>query len=146
MSNEKQHTPERFNRAIAALVKAFFDGMLRKGDCTACAVGNICEGRSEWSNVFMTTSSGRQVLWTEEYTGIAKELINKTGYHWTELSRLEKAFEHNTRISGHDYLFTNQSAIMEYQYNGLMAVVSVLCEIEGIKEVEKVKEMFSYQH
>ncbi|MCW3109903.1 MAG: hypothetical protein JWQ09_4409 [Segetibacter sp.] len=33
---------ERFERAVSALVDAFYKGTLRKGDCAACAVGNMC--------------------------------------------------------------------------------------------------------
>lgn len=34
----------RFNKAIDALVHAYFTGTLAKGDCSFCAVGNIVAG------------------------------------------------------------------------------------------------------
>lgn len=37
-------TSERFNRAIASLVKGYMNGTLAKGTCAACAVGNIIAG------------------------------------------------------------------------------------------------------
>ena len=37
-------TSERFDRAIAALVKGYMNGTLAKGNCSACAVGNIVAG------------------------------------------------------------------------------------------------------
>lgn len=74
-----QKTTERFEKAYDALVQAFFKGTLGKGDCSACAVGNIvaaangidlkinktygiCESSGDnysWGILF-ATSDGRQ--------------------------------------------------------------------------------------
>lgn len=41
MKKPFKKTPERFNRALTALVQAFFNDTLANGACSACAVGNI---------------------------------------------------------------------------------------------------------
>jgi hypothetical protein len=154
---------ERFNRAIKALVAAFFNGTLAKGDCRACAVGNMvaCSKGVKldkkqfndisyetelifWRRVFFSNDE-RQVVRPDRYEGKAKELIDSTGYNWRELAKVEKAFEINTEIHSLKYPFFSKDEIMQDQYNGLMAVVSVLCEIEGIESQEEYKEMFAYK-
>ena len=134
---------ERFNRAITKLVKAFFENDLAAADCRKCAVGNMCDGEGVWSNVFVTGIEG-QVINEDQYIGLAKEIIDKTGYSWQELARIEKTFEENTALSWSDYFWCNKSEIMEDQYNGLMAVVDVLCEIEGFDEevTNETKKLF----
>lgn len=151
---------KRFDNAISALVKAFFDGTLGKGNCCACAVGNICAaainekpslkfgyiGNSmKWRFVFVTFSSeGQREFPSGNYKyqeGI--DLINKTGYSKVELMKVELAFELNTKIDWKKYPLADKSEIMQDQYNGLMSVVDVLCEIEGIESAE-YKKMFEY--
>ena len=133
----------RFDRAISKLVKAFFEGDLEKGDCARCAVGNICDGRNEWGDVFYTALEG-QIIDIDNYFGLSKYVIDKTGYSWQELAKIENSFELNTEIHHNKYRRFSKSAIMEDQYNGLMAVVDVLCEIEGIESGE-TKKLFEYQ-
>lgn len=152
---------KRFNDAIDALVKGYIHGTLAKGACAACAVGNIvakginCDivvnqdggfdwiGEvSLWSNVFMTRSDGKQRVDPVFYFGSIKDQIDSTGYTWQELARVERTFEQNTKISFENYQHVTPEEIDKDQLNGLYAVVDVLCEIEGIKEVEEYKLMF----
>jgi hypothetical protein len=136
-------TPERFNKALKTLVQAFFNDTLAKGNCTQCAVGNMCGGRSDWSLVFITPSHGTQRIYEDWYDGNAKNVIDKTGYTWEELARIEFSFEKNTKINGREYDNFSKQEIMEDQYRGLMAVVEVLCEIEGL-DCTPYKEAFAY--
>ncbi len=155
--------PERFERAYQALITAFFDETLAKGVCTACAVGNIvaagygekvlstthhlvgkqfhCNARnSEWSDIFYT-SDGLQKF---DNFAIIKNLeaainIVVTGYSVEELAKIEFAFEINTKLNLEIYQFKSKKEIMEDQFTGLMAVVDVLCEIEGLNSTEYKK-------
>lgn len=156
-------TSERFDRAIKALVKGFFNETLAKGSCAACAVGNIVaecidyklnknslnawssaglKCNAYWGSVF-TTTNGKQRLDFDSYIDQAKENINSTGYTIKELAKIEYAFETNTQITFNKYRTHSKKEIMEDQYNGLMAVVDVLCEIEGINPTP-YKELFKY--
>lgn len=136
-------TPERFNRAIKALVQAFFKDNLSKGDCKKCAVGNICNGRNDWYEVFMTTDSGVQLIDEHMYFGETKNVIDSTGYRWEELAEIERSFETSTKIHWQEYYRHKKSAIMQDQFNGLMAVVEVLCKLDNIEPTE-YKKAFEY--
>ncbi len=145
-------TPERFNKAISALVKAFFDGTLAKGTCAACACGNIIH----YSNNVLVPKN----IWFEDpllhkeladsagnaWTDIDRFNYNKSGYSIKELQEIERAFEGTSRIHWHSYKNSTKEQIMEDQYNGLMAVVDVLCELDGIVEKEQYKKMFTYNN
>jgi hypothetical protein len=161
----------RFNNAVAALVKGFFNETLAKGTCTACAVGNIVAHSnnikivedefmfdveqdeigitSSWSNIFcsefnFTLGEIKQNVYPENYQGISKISVDSTGYTWQELALIEIAFEKATKIIWTGYCFKNKKEVLEDQYNGLMAVIDVLCEIEGVPSKE-YKNMFSYK-
>ena len=162
---------KRFNDAITALVKGYLSDTLAKGQCCACAVGNIIaysmhydiitrvneynylsmdwteDGISpHWGEVFCSTEPGKQEINAHRYeSSIAKDQIDSTGYTWQELANVEFAFEKATNISIADYLNYSAELIDKDQLRGLYAVVDVLCEIEGItdvKEVKEFKEMF----
>ena len=144
----------RFKNAIDKLVYAFFNDELRKGSCKACAVGNICDGKEDWMYVFMTGTCGMQEIKECNYKNYLvlgsliykpKIVIDETGYYWKELARVEKAFELNTKIRGSRYHNHTKQEIMQDQYNGLMAVVDVLCDIEGYNSKE-YKKMFEYEN
>ncbi len=162
--------PERFERAYQALLTAFFDETLAKCNCTACAVGNIVAAgyntkvfkdkdtgdlkcnvvNREWSSLFVTLSNSKkqgqyfEKFYNKNYEDLlAIDNVNVTGYSVEELARVEFAFETNTIISYQNYFKYTRNEIMEDQYNGLMAVVDVLCEIEGLNSTE-YKKAFEY--
>ncbi len=141
-------TPERFNRALKALVKGYFDGTLEKGDCSMCAVGNMvgladdCFTLPKWRYVFVTNEKGYQHFDLSNYRDGAKDQIDSTGYTPFELARVEKAFESSTEIRGFSYPLHTDQAIDQDQLNGLMAVVDVLCEIDNITDPRPYREMF----
>jgi N-acetylglutamate synthase/N-acetylornithine aminotransferase len=81
---------------------------------------------------------------TDEYNdninyGRLKDL---TGYSVEELAKIEFAFETNTKISFVNYFNSTEEQIMEDQFNGLMAVMDVMIELDDVKEGEKYKETF----
>lgn len=156
-------TSKRFDNAISALVNAFLNDTLAKGDCSACAVGNIVARaicyeipksasirtisnppNRYWSRVFMTIK-GKQFVKPSSYKYEAKENIDATGYNMRDLAFIEAAFETATSIDFLEYPKYSKDAIIEDQYNGLMAVVEVLCEIDGITETRYFKDLFKYE-
>lgn len=142
---------ELFNETVSTLVHAFMNNELEKGNCYACAVGNICKkaeritrvSRDVWLNVFCT-SGNYQLVDSSGYRLSTKDLIDATGYTWQELAKIEFAFETNTGISYLKYHKYTKKEVAEDQFNGLMAVVDVLIDIhEGTEEEKAVaKEMF----
>jgi hypothetical protein len=174
-------TSERFNRAMKALIDAFFNETLAKWDCSACACGNIIavaigqplkklhptrpgigdEPNTYWGAVcsYENAKVFNNIEEAKEYynqfdifhfnyrtdTEIERGLenIKATGYTVEEFYKIEEAFESNTKIVRMYYDECSKDDIMEDQYNGLIAVVDVLCKIEGIDSKE-YKEFFNY--
>ncbi len=135
--------PERFNKALSKLIKAFFNDDLKKESCSHCAVGNICNNDDAWSVVFLCIPDEGQNIYLEYYKGYPKSVIDKTGYSLYQLAKVEKAFEFNTKIPFNRYRFHTKDEIMKDQFNGLMAVVDVLCKIERL-DSEEYKKAFEY--
>ena len=152
-----------FNHTINILVQAYLNNTLKKGDCSACAVGNIL-GTPQWSALFVTYNFGegegkRQIIALPGFAlmnlatnhiiqvpiwklpeQIAKRIeevqkaIIESGYTIEELARVENAFELAPEGNNRD----------EAMFNGLMAVVDVLADIHGIdlKQKEEVRKLF----
>lgn len=152
---------KRFDNAISALVEAYLHGTLAAGTCVACAVGNMiakASGMKIQPNNFNPYDDYNQTLpqWgaalliarhrcafvTPDELQIQIDNVVRTGYSLEEIERIETAFENNTHISFRQYSVRDDQQIDTDQYNGLMAVVDVLCELEGISDVQTYKDMF----
>jgi len=159
----------RFEKAYNALYNAFMNDTLAKGTCTACAVGNIvadaigakvysqqdvsnstirffCSDDNHWwREMFFTGNCGQRITKITENKEVKqyrKNILNLTGYTWRELARVEKVFEKTTKILYHQYCYFKPEEIMQDQFNGLMAVMDVLIELDDVKEGEKYKNNF----
>lgn len=154
---------QRFEKAYNALLNAFMNDALASGNCTACAVGNIiadamggkvyksCDGdfhcdvnNDWWKHVFITGKRQRITLIRQnEYVKkYRKRMFELTGYKWKELARIEKTFEKNTKIKASSYHKHKEHEVMEDQFNGLMAVMDVLIELDDVAEGQKYKNEF----
>ena len=156
---------QRFEKAYNALYNAFMNDTLAKGCCAACAVGNIvadamgakvykrstgfeygCDVfNSWWSTMFMTTHRGQSITTVKQDSrvkGYRHRIKKLTGYTWKELAKVERVFEQNTIIRHSQYCEYSEKDIMEDQFNGLMAVMDVLIELDNIEEGNKCKETF----
>lgn len=147
---------ELFEKTVGILDRAYMNNTLRRGNCSACAVGNlVAHGMgmkvalsrpgyfinklsvdfvpSKWDCVFIT-SFGRQSFHHGNYFGDAKKQIDSTGYTPFELAKIEFAFESSDRGCSQN----------EGMLNGLLAVYDVLCEIHEVdaKDVPNGKEVF----
>ena len=72
----------------------------------------------------------------------ANKTLIKTGYSPAEILLIENAFETNTQLFAEDK-DCSHSEILQDQFNGLMAVVDVLLELDNIQAPES-KEYFKY--
>jgi hypothetical protein len=154
---------QRFEKAYNALYNAFMNDTLAPGTCTACAVGNIvadamgnkvgklhtgefhCDVNNEWwKHLFITT--GRQTIYKLKDNGSVKhyrkKMFDLTGYRWYELAQVEYAFEKNTKIKTSYYDEHTEQEIMKDQFNGLMAVMDVLIQLDEVAEGQKYKDTF----
>lgn len=129
-------TSERFNRALNRLVKAYMNDTLNAGKCTACAVGSMCGGDSEW----------RYAVWAEDVSGCGRTQRTCNSYHIPSEYDLLRSIK-RIKLTGYTphQLALVENAFMNHcisPFRGLMAVVDVLCEIEGINDPSPYKEMF----
>jgi len=145
----------RFEKAYNALYNAFMNDTLAKGTCKACAVGNIvanamgtsvtseynCEvNNSFWNSIFYTPTDGEQII--KRNASCEKDLEVLTEYSWEEMAKVEYAFERATKIHYFYYNSHTPQELMEDQFNGLMAVMDVLIELDSIKEGSEYKNKF----
>jgi hypothetical protein len=139
----------RFNRAVSALVKGYLNHTLIAGSSTGCACANIvaetlqikltfnskharCDAESSVTDWYSTVFQYRNGLMPSLALSPGMDQINKTGYSITEFTRIEQAFEENTTIPCAAYANYSTGAIDADQYTGLLAVVKVLHDMEGI--------------
>lgn len=135
------YTKELFHETISILVKAYMNDTLEHADFEACAVGNIIAYRCP------ELHAKDPVAWFDPLTGqkkLARLQIQATGYSHDDVWRIEKAFENCEKpehLLGETWINWKDP---EWVFNGLMAVVEVLCEIHGMNETEKTesKAMF----
>jgi|GEM_PF-3143474 hypothetical protein len=142
---------KRFQNAYDALVKGFYNGTLEKGSCSACAVGNIvrhaeglpviihedgCDKVVDrgiyWYGIILFIVNGSSVFYEK---GIGEKVEALTGYNPSDIAKIEYAFESATKIERSiSYKNYSESEIIADQYNGLMAVMDVLMELDGIND------------
>jgi hypothetical protein len=146
------YTKEKFNNSLSVLVQSYLNDTLEHETCCACAVGNLVaaacgftyQNRSigmdgelvwdqsfafpHWASAFCTYTDDDYQTMALAISDESKDQIDSTGYELCDLAKIEFAFEIGGRIKG-----TRD----EKMFNGLMAVVDVLCEIHGMNEEEK---------
>src|SRR5690606_7196679 len=139
-----------FNYTVGVLINAYLSGKLERGYCGLCAVGNILNGRTEWSVLFLTDSYGKQRRGQELHdylTNVQRFVtpeeiepkstcalidIRRSGYTVDELAEVEFSFETAPKgISLDDIII-----------NGLVAAIDALAKIHNVElgEVEQVKQ------
>jgi len=134
--------PKRFNDAIAKLYNAFHDNSLNPECCTHCAVGNILDNNESWTH--LTDHHGSMRL---TYVGLVNQQLGKrfNGYTPLELLKIESLFleacGYELPVSPHSKKPANRFD-KEIQFNGLCAVVSWLCELDGVDNVMDYSRLF----
>ncbi|UOR07213.1 hypothetical protein MUN82_08960 [Hymenobacter aerilatus] len=118
---------DKFNNSVAVLVKAYFEGVLEKGNCYACAVGNLVVDAMGFTlaphRLAWFDSEGQDIpfAWRRNDKEGERQR-NAIGYSRAQVILIEQAFE-----GWGDY---NDGPGSEY--DGLMRVVDVLAEIHSI--------------
>lgn len=124
-----------YHKTSDVLYQAYFKDELKHGDCSACAVGNICKAagasnqvRMLWKYVFVTETNlflgQHQWINEDRYSGVPKKVIDATGYTWQELAKIEYAFETAPKGNNDE----------DWMFNGLVAVLDVLKEIHEVTD------------
>lgn len=131
----------RLEIALTKLYSAFYNGTLNPECCTACAVGNICNNIDAWKN--FTDHHGSLQL---NYIGRLNEGFGRRlyGYLPSELLEIEAVF---LRGCGFEIPLTRKSSkphkptSEEVLFNGMRAVISFLCELDGISDIMELPEI-----
>lgn len=139
-------TSLRFDQAITKLYSAFHNNTLHPECCKSCAVGNILDQKDSWKH--LTETHGSTTL---SYVGKVHQNLGRkfNGYNPMELLKIEQVFLRGCGYSGP----LNSSCIKPKNptdknilFNGLSAVVSLLCELDGIPNVMDCSKVFQYKH
>jgi hypothetical protein len=163
LSNTTMNKPQLFHQTVDILVKAFFQGTLLAGKCSACAVGNLVAhykgtkpnsnsydrfedcSHPQWQSVFlggrtrlsyqMLMEDTEQIPWRIDVRiPEGLEQIKSTGYTIDELMRIEFAFETETKRR---FESGRELSSDERHFAGLMGVLDVLCDIHKVDETDK---------
>jgi hypothetical protein len=129
----------RLERAITKLYNAFHKGELEAGDCSKCAVGNLCDNESDWRYI------NEYEMFSEYHNGYSA--IEKTGYSVKEIMDIEHLFMYGVKrdAPGWDWnAFKGKDK--ELQFKGLCAVVEYLCELDNVPNVMDIKSLFEYDN
>ena len=159
---------KRIENAIDIFLDAINDGTLAKGNCCACAVGNlVAKGmgvkvlpksetypffkvdnpkfdNSEWSSLFSTTGDGiqlRQNFSDKRFKGVIERTVSKTEFSVEELADIEYIFETNTKMHHINYDAYSKEEIRADQIKGLEAVVKLMLKFD--EQPDDVKEVFT---
>jgi len=142
-------TTERFDTAVTKLYKAFSEDKLDPMDCTACAVGNLCNNNLRWANLHSKIGTFGNL------NRINRNFDNKTGYSRQELAIIECLFLFGSKAENSNSKFTNIKSkdllkthpeytleAKEENFLGLCAVIEYLCELDNIPNVLDHTRMF----
>lgn len=146
----------RFKNAVDSLVNAFFKDELTKGSCSNCALGCIIAHSFQMNNIAdVPVNFWKEAFITSENIQIVNskyfdhefqlKMVESTQYSIEEMMRIEYAFESNTQISWNLMANKSSNEILRDRFNGLIAVVNILCEIDGINHTTDFKQMLSLQ-
>lgn len=139
-------TPKRLEQALIKLYNAFHNNTLDPEDCTACAVGNILDNHESWKH-FSNDHGSLQL----NYIGTVHQRLGRkfNGYSPQELLQIEKVFLEacgfKTPLCHYNPKPKNPRD-KEVLFNGLMAVVSYLCELDNIPNTMDYSQLFTYEN
>lgn len=133
-------TTLRFENAVSKLYRAFHADELSAWDCTACAVGNICNNSGSWSHIRMLNddlliSYPLKKNWAPD----TESVVESTGYSAQELIKIELVFLKaiGAQSDGID---------KDDQFKGLCAVVKYLCNLDGIPNIMDFTSLFETEN
>jgi hypothetical protein len=127
-------TTKRFEESATKLYSAFNEGTLNAMDCTSCAVGNLCNNETYWSK-FHDEATGKDNIPDEV------KVKKVTGYNMDEINNIESLFMYGT-IAETTGLWHPQDMTKENQFDGLMAVLNYLAELDSIQSIEEQYDKF----
>jgi hypothetical protein len=139
------NTPKRLEAALIKLYHAFHDDTLNPEDCTACAVGNMLDNYDSWKH--LSDAHGSMQL---SYVGTVHQRLGRrfNGYSPLEILEVEKIFLEacgfKTPLCHYNEKPKNPRD-KELLFNGLCAVVALLCKLDNVPNVMDYSKLFEYE-
>ena len=135
----------RLNQAIDKLYQAFHKDTLHPECCKQCAVGNILDRKDFWKH--LSDDHGSLKL---NYLGQIHESLGRrfNGYKPSELLLIEKTF---LEACGYQLPFHHNHKRPENPtdknrlFDGLSAVIEVLCQLDTLPNVMDCSKLFQYE-
>ena len=138
-------TTKRLEAALIKLYNAYHNNKLNPEDCTACAVGNILDNHDSWKH--LSNQHGSLEL---SYVGRVHQNLGRkfNGYTPQEILQIEKVFldacGFKTPLCHYNKKPENPTA-NEVLFNGLAAVVDLLCALDNIPNVMDYSKLFEQE-
>ncbi|MEZ4787033.1 MAG: Na(+)-translocating NADH-quinone reductase subunit F [Flavobacterium haoranii] len=137
------NTTKRFNQAIEKLYNAFHNNTLNPECCNQCAVGNILDNTDAWKH--LSNFHGATQL---NYLGLVHQNLDRkfNGYSPIELLQIEATF---LKACGYTlplhHTHKKPKRTPENLFNGLEAVVKLLCQLDNLPNVMDCSILFNYK-
>lgn len=136
------NTSERLEQALKKLYVAYHNNQLNPEDCSACAVGNILDNHESWKH--LSNDHGSLKL---NYVGRVHQNLGRkfNGYTPLELLKIEKVFLEacgfTTPLCHYNPKPINPTS-KDVLFNGLSAVVDLLCQLDSIQNIMDYSKLF----
>ena len=136
-------TTARFNQAIEKLYNAFHNNTLNPECCNQCAVGNILDNTDAWQH--LSNFHGSTQL---NYLGLVHQNLGRkfNGYSPIELLQIEATF---LKACGYalplHHTHKKPKRTPENLFNGLEAVVKLLCQFDNVPNVMDCSILFNFK-
>jgi len=137
---------QRLEKALVKLYNAFHNDELNPECCSACAVGNILDKDDSWREFSITHGSLKLT-----HIGSVYEKAGKTfnGYSPLEILQIEKVFLEACGFKLPLCYYNpkpKDPRNKEILFNGLSAVVNLLCDLDNVSNVMGYSKIFEYDN
>lgn len=138
-------TTPRLESAIKKLYNAFHNKELHPECCKQCAVGNILDNTDSWKH--LSDFHGSLKL---NYVGRVHQNLGRTfnGYTPLELLKIENVFLNSCGYQLPLYYKNEKpknATDKDVLFEGLCAVIQLLCELEGVSNVMDYTKLFEFE-
>ena len=140
-------TTKRLESAIHKLYTAFHNNTLNPECCKQCAVGNLLDQTDSWKH--LSDNHGDLIL---NYVGKVHQSFGRkfNGYSPLELLKIEhtflKACGYQLPLHYKNNKPPRNPTDKDLLFEGLSAVISLLCEIDGVKNVMDYTKLFEIEN
>lgn len=135
----------RLEKAIGKLYDAFHNNILHPECCKSCAVGNILDNKDSWKHLSDDHGSLRLNYLGRVHQGLGRRF---NGYTPQELLQIEATFlaacDYELPFH-HKHRKPKNPTDKDLLFNGLCAVITLLCEMDQVPNVMDYTKLFEFE-